>query len=107
MAQYLVVILNSEMTRSRIAHYQARGQWGARHFDKVVFNLPIPRFDPANALHAELAAAARDAEDAAAKVDLPASAKFQRARALVRAALADAGLSQRIDALVARLLDRT
>ena len=86
---------------------QARGQWGAPHFDKVMFTLPIPRFDPANTLHAELAAAANEAEAAAAPVDLPASAKFQRARALVRAALADAGLAERIDALGARLLDRT
>ena len=44
-ARYLASILNSETARSRAAAYQARGQWGARHFDKVMFNLPIPRFD--------------------------------------------------------------
>jgi len=36
---------------------------------------------------------------------LPENTKFQRARGLVRAALTDAGVAQRIDALVARLLD--
>jgi hypothetical protein len=45
--------------------------------------------------------------EGAAGVDLPAAAKFQRARALIRTALGDAGLSARLDALVARLLDRT
>ena len=45
-----------------VAAMQARGQWGARHFDKVMFTLPIPRFDSSEALHNELAAAAAEAE---------------------------------------------
>ncbi|MGO9743742.1 MAG: N-6 DNA methylase [Roseiarcus sp.] len=103
--RYLLSILNSETARSRAEAFQARGQWGARHFDKVMFNLPIPRFDAKLALHRELAASAEEAEGVAAAVPLPEGVKFQRARALVRAALADAGLAARIDALVARLLD--
>jgi len=104
-AQYLVAILNSEAARQRAEQYQARGQWGARHFDKVVFNLPIPRFDERSKLHQALAAAAAEAEKLAAQVQLPENAKFQRARRLVRDALAAAGIAARIDALVARLLD--
>ena len=102
---YIAAILNSETARSRVAAFQSRGQWGARDFDKVIFTLPIPPFDAANALHVELAEAAREAEETAADVALPEAIKFQRARKLVRGALADAGVSQRIDALVARLLD--
>lgn len=102
---YLAAILNSETARSRVAGRQARGQWGARHFDKVMFTLPIPQFDAKNALHAELAAAAEEAEALAAAVMLPEGVKFQRARKLVRDALAEAGVSQKIDRLVARLLD--
>jgi SAM-dependent methyltransferase len=104
-ALYLAAILNSETTRSRAAQYQARGQFGARHFDKVVFNLKIPRFDAAGDLHAALAEAAAEAERAAALVALPENMRFQRARGLVRSALDEAGISGRIDALVARLLD--
>ncbi|HEY5204877.1 MAG TPA: hypothetical protein VIJ63_09795, partial [Roseiarcus sp.] len=104
-AQFLVVILNSETARQRTAAYQSRGQWGARDFDKVVFNLPIPRFDAKIALHCDVAAAAVEAEKVAAAVSLPEGIKFQRARKMVRDALAESGLSQRIDALVARLLD--
>ena len=48
---YLCGILNSETLRSGVEQYQARGQWGARHFDKYVFNLPIPRYDGGDALH--------------------------------------------------------
>jgi hypothetical protein len=98
-------IINSETARKRIELYQARGQWGARHFDKVVFNLPIPRFDPKNKVHAALSEAPAEAEEIAAAIDLPAGVKFQRARGLVRRALAEAGVAKRIDDLVARLLD--
>jgi hypothetical protein len=104
-ARYLAAILNSETARERIAQYQSRGQWGARHFDKVMFNLPLPRFDPADRLHGALADAAAEAERIAAAVELPEGVQFQRARRLVRTALAEVGVSRRIDAFVARLLD--
>jgi hypothetical protein len=104
-ARYLAAILNSETARERAAKYQSRGQWGARDFDKVVFNLPIPRFDAKNKLHRDLAVAAEKAEAVAAAVPLPEGVKFQRARAVVRAALTEAGLAERIDSLVAKLLD--
>jgi hypothetical protein len=104
-ARYLTTILNSETARARAAQYQSRGQWGARDFDKVMFNLPIPRFDPAERLHGALTDAAGEAERVAAAIELPEGVKFRRARGLVRTALAETGLSQRIDALVADLLD--
>jgi hypothetical protein len=104
-ARYLIAILNSETARQRAEQYQSRGQWGARHFDKVMFNLPIPRFDGKERLHLALARAAARAEEVAALVNLPENVKFQRARGLIRTALAEAGASQEIDRLVARLLD--
>lgn len=102
--RYLIAILNSETARARAEQYQARGQWGARHFDKVMFNLPIPRFDEKNKLHRALAEAAAEAEEIATKVELPEGVKFQRARALVRIALKEANVAQKIDELVAKLL---
>lgn len=104
-ALYLAALLNSEAARARIEAFQSRGQFGARDFDKVMFNLPIPRFDAAQKLHLDLAAAAAKAEKIAASVALPEGVKFQRARALIRAALTEAGLAPKIDALVAKLLD--
>jgi hypothetical protein len=70
-----------------------------------MFNLPIPRFDANNPLHNDISWAARGAEALTASVPLPENVKFQRARGLIRAALAEAGVAQRIDALVATLLD--
>jgi hypothetical protein len=104
-ARYLTALFNSETTRSRGESLQSRGQFGARHFDKVIFNLPIPRFDANNSLYNAIADVAREAETIAACVTLPENIKFQRARGLIRAALTEAGVAQRIDALVARLLD--
>lgn len=103
---YLVALLNSETARARVAAMQARGQWGARHFDKVVFNLPIPLFDPSETLHNELAAAAGEAERIAAAFELPEDVKFQRARKFIRDALTESGIAPHIDELVARLLDQ-
>lgn len=84
---------------------QSRGQWGARDFDKLMFELPIPRFDRKDSLHQDLAAAAEEAEKIAEKVEIPESMHFTRARKRVREKLAEAGVLQRIDVLVARLLD--
>ena len=105
-AHYLSAILNSETSRARVAAMQSRGQWGARHFDKVMFNLPIPHFDPSQSLHNELAGAAAEAEQIASAVELPETVKFQRARKLIRDALTDSGVAPRIDELVAQLLDQ-
>lgn len=102
--RYLAAIFNSETSRSRVEKLQAKGQWGARHFDKVMFTLPIPRFDAKNPLHAELAAAGAEAEQVAAKVAIPDDLHFQTARRRVREALAAAGIAKHIDALVAKLL---
>jgi hypothetical protein len=106
-AAYLTAILNSETSRSRTASLQSRGQWGARDFDKVVFTLPIPRFDSAVQIHNDLATAANEAEVIAAALDLPEAVKFQRARKLVRDALTESGIAPHIDQLVARLLDQS
>lgn len=70
-----------------------------------MFNLPIQRFDPANTLHRDLAETAAEAEKIAGKVELPEGVKFQRARGLIRTALGEAGIAQKIDRLVAQLLD--
>jgi len=57
------------------------------------------------ALHGELAAVAREAEALAATFEIPEATPFARARRTVRDGLRAAGVSDRIDALVARLLD--
>jgi hypothetical protein len=105
-ARYLASILGSEAARRKIEGLQSRGQWGARHFDKVMFTLPIPQFDPKNRLHCDLVEVASNAQEIANKVELPNSVLFQSARRRIRAVLVDTGLAHRIDVLVNLLLKK-
>lgn len=103
-AYYLTAALNSETARARAERFQSRGQFGARDFDKVMFNLPIPLFKATEALHRELAEAGALAETVAANVELKDGEKFQRARKRVRDALAEDGIGGDIEKLVEKLL---
>ncbi len=103
-AAYLAAVLNSEAARARVAGRQARGQWGARHFDKVMFELPIPKFDPADRLHKRLSAASARAEAVASAVVLHEGEHFIRSRGRIRTALAEDGVAAEIDRLVEELL---
>jgi hypothetical protein len=103
-AHYICGIINSETTRKRIEQFQSKGQFGARHFDKVIWNLPIPRYDSKNKLHRELAAVGARAEAVAAGVELKDGEKFQRARKRVRDGLILNGVAGEIEFLVEKLL---
>ena len=105
-ARYLAAILNSETGRARAERYQSQGQWGARDFDKVIFNLPIPLFDAKLGLHGDLAAAAEHAEEVAVTVPLKVGEHFTRARKRIRDALRADGVAGEIDKLVRTLLER-
>ena len=103
-ARYLCGILNSEALRSGVEQFQAQGQWGARDFDKYVFNLPIPRFDAGNSLHCGIAQAAETAEEIANAVEVKEAEHFTRARARVRSALAEHGVAAQLERLVGEVL---
>ena len=66
-ANYLLAIINSIGLYDAVSGLMSKGQFGARHLHKHLWKLPIPEYDPAVALHAELAgageAAARGAAD--------------------------------------------
>ena len=103
-AHYVCVILNSEAARKQVEQYQSQGQWGARDFDKYVFNLPIPLFDKDDGLHRQLVVAAKAAEKVAGRVDVEPGAYFLRTRRAVRKALAEDGIGDRVEELVGDLL---
>jgi len=69
----------------------------------LVWELPIPLFDPRDGLHREIAALGAECERTAAGVVLPEGGPPRKRRA-IREALADTGLAARAEALVARLL---
>ncbi|EQD49500.1 BseRI endonuclease, partial [mine drainage metagenome] len=53
-ARYLEAIFNSATLTTRVQPLQSRGLFGPRDFDKYVFQLPIPIYDPAQPAHLRL-----------------------------------------------------
>jgi SAM-dependent methyltransferase len=105
-ALYVTGVLNSETIRGRIAALQSRGRWGARDFNKLIFELPIPRFDSTIPSHLSLMRAALEAERIAGDVILPPGIYFVRARQMIREVLRQTGIRREIDALVAELVPK-
>ena len=62
-ANYLLAIINSYALYQAVTPLMAKGQFGARHLHKQLWKLPIPEFDPSDALHKSIA----EAGEAAAK----------------------------------------
>lgn len=103
-AEYLLAVLNSETVRGRVENLQSRGQWGARHFHRVMLELPIPKYNSSIPLHVTLAEASKRAEEVTATVPLREGEHFVRVRGRVREALRGDGIAQRMDELVKELL---
>jgi hypothetical protein len=83
-------VLNSSAVLNQIIPMQPRGWRDPRHFDNLVWELPIPEFDRRETLHQELADAAAEAERVAAIAPLREGAHFMRQRRAIRDALAGA-----------------
>jgi SAM-dependent methyltransferase len=105
-ARYLTAILNSNALTTAVRPLQARGAFGPRHYDKYVWQVPIPIFDLANASHMGLVALAKRAEQVAAGVELP-NMRFEALRRRIREALVDDGVAAAIDKTVGQLLAST
>lgn len=103
---FLVAILNSFALTLAVRPLQARGEHNPRHFDKYIFQLPIPMYDHNNDRHRQLAALAREAEIIVAALELP-TASFQAQRRAIRVALREAGVGLAIERIVIELLGLT
>ena len=103
-AAYVAAVLNTSVVLDRVKDLQPVGQRDPRDFDNLVWTLPIPEFDAAEALHTDLAAAALHAASVAARVTLPDDAHFTTKRRMIRDALAEDGVAQTIERLVDALL---
>lgn len=101
--RYLTGIFNSLAVHKKVEPLMSEGLYGKRHIDKYVFAVPFPLFDPGDELHQKLVKAAAHAETVAEEVDLG-DAGFQKARSLIRDALAKDGVAQTIEELVEELL---
>ena len=99
-ARFLLAFLNCDALRRQIADRQSKGQGGARDFDNLIWELPIPEFSARDPLHQKLAALTLECEAVAAAVPLIEGAYFTTQRRAIRDALEAAGLMKRLDALV-------
>ena len=79
-ADYLLAIINSDSLSEAVAPLMPKGQFGARHLQKHLWKLPIPEYDPAVALHAEIAGAGADAAQGAAQRLAALRAEYQQKR---------------------------
>jgi SAM-dependent methyltransferase len=103
-AHYLTALLNSDILTQRVRPLQARGEHNPRHFDKYIFRLPIPLYDPELSMHRRLSELSLQAETTAAGVDFPAKMSFQFQRRRIREALANDGVGDAINHLTTQLL---
>jgi hypothetical protein len=103
-AAYVAAVLNTRIVLDRVRDLQPVGQRDPRDFDNLVWTLPIPEFDPREALHVDLAAAALHAAEVAARVELPDAAHFTTKRRFIRQALEADGVAETIERLVDALL---
>jgi hypothetical protein len=89
---------------AKIIDLQPIGQSDRRDFDNLIWTLPIPEYDPNDAVHQDLAAAALRAEAVAAAVPLADGQHFVAKRKAIRLALIEDGVAAEIEALVDALL---
>ena len=66
-ANYLIAIINSYILYEMVTPLMSKGQFGARDLHKHLWKLPIPEFDPADALHTAVSKAGEAASVGAAK----------------------------------------
>jgi hypothetical protein len=104
-ARYLTAILNSGALTALVSPLQSRGEHNPRDFDKYVWRLPIPLYEPTNELHGLLVEHAARAEAIAADTDVGGIHTFQAQRRRVREALEVARLGHELDELVKALIE--
>ena len=106
-ANYLVAIINSGVLKGAVTPMMTKGLFGARDLHKRLWELPIPKFDPEEELHAAIAeAGAMAAAGAAAKLERLRGDKLTvtKARRELRAWLRSSEEGQAVETAVGRLL---
>lgn len=103
-AGYLIALINTAAVLAKITDLQSHGQRDKRHFDNLVWTLPIPEYDNTDPLHRDLAAAATHAEMVAAAVELTDAQHFTTKRRAIRAALIADGVAAEMEAMADAIL---
>ena len=102
-AQYLCAILNSTTITELVRPFMSYGK-DERHFDKNIWQLPIPLYDRADDLHSRLSARGAELEAAIGKLELVPGRHFAAVRRDIRAFIAESEAGRDVEALVEELL---
>jgi hypothetical protein len=102
-AQYLCAILNSAIITELVRPFMSYGK-DERHFDKHIWQLPVPLYDPTDDLHSRLSARGAELEVAIGKVELVPGRHFAAVRRDIRGFIAESEAGRDVEALVEELL---
>ncbi|MCZ9346871.1 N-6 DNA methylase [Streptomyces sp. TRM76130] len=104
-ARYVVAILNSDPFMARVRPLQSRGEHNPRHFDKYIWQIPVPLFDQHNEDHQELARLCAEAENLVNTLDVPQNKEFEDQRRFVREALAETEVGRDINVVTTKIFE--
>ncbi|ROZ76701.1 SAM-dependent DNA methyltransferase [Ramlibacter sp. WS9] len=104
--RYLEAILNSDELTKRVRPLQSKGEHNPRHFDKYVWQVPIPLFDTKEAIHNRIADLGEQAALAVAKMELRTDIRFESVRRAIRQEIAASVFGKEIEVQVALLLGK-
>ena len=102
-AQYLCAILNSATFTELVRPFMSYGK-DERDFDKHIWQLPVPLYDPADDLHGRLSRRGAELEAAVGKLELVPGRHFAAVRRDVRGFIAESEAGRDVEALVEELL---
>lgn len=102
-AVYLCAVLNARALTMAVRPLMSYGK-DERHFDKYVWQVGIPDFDPTDAAHAEIVRLGLEVEAYVSSLELPADLYFVTARTQVREALDCHQGAQELESAVDALL---
>jgi len=102
-ALYLCAILNSAIFTELVRPFMSYGK-DERDFDKHIWQLPVPLYDPTNDLHSRLSARGAELEAAIAALALVPGRHFAATRRDIRGFIAESEAGQDVEALVEELL---
>ncbi|EDQ34289.1 Type I restriction-modification system methyltransferase subunit [Hoeflea phototrophica DFL-43] len=102
-ADYLCAVMNAPVTTELVRPFMSYGK-DERDIHKHVWEVPIPKYDPAIALHNRLSELGKRAEEIAAVFPIDPNLHFAATRRHIRAHLEATSEGQEIDELVFELL---
>lgn len=100
---YLCAVLNAAAFTELVRPFMSYGK-DERHFDKHIWQLPVPLYDPADDLHRRLAARGAELEAAVGQLPLRSEKHFAAVRRDVRGFIAGSEAGRDVEALVEELL---